>query len=268
MRSIHVQLTLLTVPLVGVLASTLSASSRSSPILTTALSVKRCSSSSSSSRANCGRSGSRRVGRVNRGGTPVGRADVTKLDVRVHNRGISLLRFDILRFTRVPRASTTLDTRQRWVLVKRIVTIKPEHVRGIVVPDTQNENHSVSQGAAHLGQATLLSKHVAVLEYRLLVGAELVRDRVIVGAQSRNIDLGVLNNNTVLDIETTDLLQSSAGCTGGGMELSYDSDLLARIDLEARARSVVGLIAHAERVEVATRLVTDVTAVRTLGAPV
>jgi hypothetical protein len=94
--------------------------------------------------------------------------------------------------------------------------------------------------------------------------AEAVRDRVHLG----NVGLvchGVLDDDVVLNIETTNLRERTAVGAVIGNELGHDREFLVGIDSHARAEE--GLVAHAPRVEVAAILVAvAVVALRTSTA--
>jgi hypothetical protein len=55
-------------------------------------------------------------------------------------------------------------TRERRVFVGRVGGVEPEHVRGIVVPDRERENHATVQGAAHALHAAFGCEVVVVLD--------------------------------------------------------------------------------------------------------
>jgi len=88
-----------------------------------------------------------------------------------------------------------------------------------------------------------------VAESRFLVGAELGGDRVVGSSDSRNVGLGVLDNLSTLDVETSNFAESAGGGVVVGQELSNNSEGLAGIDGETLA--IERLVTHAERVEVA-----------------
>jgi hypothetical protein len=114
------------------------------------------------------------------------------------------LRFNILWLARGGWAGTTGGTRSGRV--GGVGGVEPEHVDGVVVPDGENQDHTLGKGLVHGSEATLGSEVVVVTEGGLLVGAELLGDG-IVGAETGNVGLGVLDDLAVLDVETADLLQ-------------------------------------------------------------
>jgi hypothetical protein len=80
-------------------------------------------------------------------------------------------------------------------------------------------------------------------------------DGVVCGRDTWDVDVGVGDDNTVLDVETADLAESTAGGSGSSQELSDDGEWLGGIDGHARAIEVRDTIAV--RVEIATALVAN-----------
>jgi hypothetical protein len=76
----------------------------------------------------------------------------------------------------------------------------------MIVPNGEDEDHTLGKGLVHGGEATLGSKVVVVTEGGLLVGAELLGNG-IVGGETSNVGLGVLDDLAVLDVEAADLLE-------------------------------------------------------------
>lgn len=67
--------------------------------------------------------------------------------------------------------------------------------------------------------------------------------------------MGVLDDFTVLNVETTDFGEGTVGGVVSGDELSDDGEFLARVD--GFADTEEGLVTHAPGVEIATVLVAD-----------
>jgi hypothetical protein len=285
----------LTVPGVGVLACTLSASGRSIPALATALSPKgltsrgrRGGAGRAAARASgSGGRASRGGGRASRGGgrasrrrrasgrgggrarggnsSGVGGAEVTNLDVGIGDGGVGLLRFDVGGLARGGCAGSTSGTgvgRVSWV-----GGVEPQHVDFMVIPDGHDQDHTLGQSLIHRGEASLVGEVVVVTESGLLGSAEVNGDRVV-GSHAGNVGLGVGDNLAILDVETADLTKSTAGSTVGSDELSDDGDLLGGVDGQAGTEE--GGITHAVGVEIASILVADTTialiAITALGA--
>jgi len=240
---------ILTVPLVSELASTLSTSGWASPSLTTALSVKRStsgrrSSASGSASSRGGRAGGGGSGGAARSGASgcrgdgtssrEGGSDITKLDVGEDNKGVGLLRFHIGGDTGGGGARSTKDTGVGGGLVERIGAVEPQHVGRIVVPDGHDQDHSLGEGTSHLGHTTQAGEDVGITEGGLLSSAELVAERVPL-SHSGDVDLGVLEDDTVLDVDAADLLECARGSTSGGQELSDNGHLLGGVDFLGRA---------------------------------
>ena len=124
----------------------------------------------------------------------------------------------------------------------------------MIIPERHNEDHSLLEGVTHDLKTTELSEAIVIVEYRLLSGAELVRDGVEC-THSRNVRLGILDDTAVLDVNTADLNKITSGLVVVGEELRDNSYLLRGVDSHALSEEC--LITHTERVEVAAVLVTD-----------
>lgn len=135
--------------------------------------------------------------------------------------------------------------------------VEPVHGHGSVVPDGQDEHH-VLKGLAHLGESTLGLEVVGVVEGRLLLRAEAVGDAVG-RVDAGDVGHGVGDGLAVLDVEAVDLAQRTRGGAVVGNELGHHGEGLGGV--EGHAGTVELGIAHAVRVEVASRLVA-----KTLGA--
>ncbi len=66
---------------------------------------------------------------------------------------------------RVTGALSTGATSNTWfagVSTEGVVGIEPEHLRGVVVPDGHDEDHTLRHCLAHVGQTAMLAKAVSV----------------------------------------------------------------------------------------------------------
>jgi hypothetical protein len=126
----------------------------------------------------------------------------------------------------------------------------------MVVPDGHDENDTIGKGLVNGGESTDGSEVVLVVEDGLLGSAELVGDRVV-GSHSGDVGLGVLDDYTILDVDTADFLERTSIGSVSSDELGDDGDLLGGID--SLAGSVEVLLTLAVRVEVASILVADTT---------
>jgi len=187
-------------------------------------------------------------------GSRVGRVDVTEPDVRVDDLGVGSGVLDVFGLARVCRAGTTSDTGLGCVGIGGVVGVEPEHVGVVVVPDGEDENHSVGECLAHASHAALVLEGSGIAESRLLSVTIVGRDG-IEGVHSRNVGLGVLNDLAILNVDATDLGETSGGRAAVGDELGDDGELLRGVDSEALA--VEGFVALAEGVEVATIGIAD-----------
>ncbi|KAG5221094.1 hypothetical protein IMY05_C4469001200 [Salix suchowensis] len=62
---------------------------------------------------------------------------------------------------------------------QREVGVEPEHVDGVVIPDTEDQHHAVVEGLAHLSETALGGEVVVVAEGRLLCSAEVAGDGIV-----------------------------------------------------------------------------------------
>lgn len=122
----------------------------------------------------------------------------------------------------------------------------------MVVPDGHDKDMAISEGRAHTGKTTLGGEIVLVTESSLLISAEVVRNAVV-SIKSINGSSRVGDDLAVLDIDTTDLRESSGGGVVGGDELGDNGE--DRSSVDGRTRAVEVSDTHAERVEVTTILV-------------
>ncbi len=61
-----------------------------------------------------------------------------------------------------------------------VVTVKPQHVGDVIIPNTHNQNHAAAaECVAHSSKSALGPESVGVAEERLLVGTEVVGNRVM-----------------------------------------------------------------------------------------
>jgi len=179
-----------------------------------------------------GGSGARRRGGgsgASAAGATESRTDGTRLDVRESNGSIGLGCFDRGRDTGVGRASTTHDTRVSGRGGGGVSAIEPEHVGGMVVPDTHDEDHTGTHGFTHGCKATLGLEVVGVTEGGLLVSAEVFSDGVVCG-HSGNVDFGVLDDLAILNIQPADFAEGTGGGVVARQELSDDGELFGGID--------------------------------------
>jgi len=189
----------------------------------------------------------------------IGGTDGAELDVGVGDRRVGDRDFDISWDTGGGGACSTGDTRGSWITGNGVAGIEPEEVGRMVIPDGHDEDNTLGEGLVHRGESTFSGKLVIITESGLLGDAEVGGDRVIRGVDSGDVDLGVLDDNVVLDIDTADFLEGSSISSISSQELGNDGDLLGSID--NLAGSVEGGVTHAVRVEIASILVADTSVV-------
>ena len=205
-------------------------------------SSRTCGSSACGATATASSSGGSRTAGVSR-------SNRSKTDIRVCDGCVGSRSFDVSGLARSCRTSTTSNSRLGRISSGRVVAIKPKHVCGVIIPDTHDEYHTIGKGFAHVRETTVRSEGIGIAEGRLLLGTEVSSDGVH-GVHSRDIDLRVLDDLAILDVETTDLAESTARRVGAGQELSDDGELGAGINREAL--SIEALVAHSEGVEITT----------------
>jgi len=179
----------------------------------------------------------------------VGGADITELDVGVSDRSAGGRGFDILWLSRRGGASSTSNTWLAGVGIGGVVAVKPEHAGGVVVPNTEGQNHTDVHCLGDTSQTAMWSEAVTIAEGSLGSAAVGGGDGVV-GGHAGDVDLGVLDNLAVLDVETTDLGERAAGRVVVGEELSDDGELGVGVD--GLSGAVETLVAHTVRVEVTT----------------
>jgi hypothetical protein len=190
------------------------------------------------------------------GGTRVGRADGTNLDVGIGDGDATAVSLNLGWHTGGGWARATSDTRSRWVSVGGVVGVEPEHVDRIVVPDGENESHTAGEGLVHWAHTTLAEPVVVVALGGLDICAVVGLDGIVSRGDTWDVDVGVGDDDTVLDIETADFRESTAGGSSGGQELGDNGEWLGGIDTgESWAVEVLDTIAV--RVEVASALVAN-----------
>lgn len=87
-----------------------------------------------------------------------------------------------------------------------------------------------------------------VVEDGFLVIAEGFGDGVE-GGQSRDVAVAVLDDDAVLNVDTTDFAEGTGGGVVARQELGDDGEY--RVGIDGQARSVEGFVTHTEGVEVA-----------------
>jgi hypothetical protein len=168
--------------------------------------------------------------------------DRAKLDVRVDDRRIRALAFNICRSTRSDVAVTTARSKVGvGVLISGVSRVEPQHVRVVIIPQGHDEDHALSKSLGHVGLPTLVLVGVSVFEDSLLLVTEFGRDRVTVNA--RNSGCRLRDRLSSLDIESLDLHSIASSD-----ELSDNRELLGGVDSLTLAVEV--LHSHTVAVEI------------------
>lgn len=137
----------------------------------------------------------------------------------------------------------------------------------MIVPDAENDSDAAGECLSHAGKTTLALEAVGVAEDGFLLGTEVGGDGVA-GGDAGDVDLGVLDDNVVLDIQTTDLGKRAGSGAIGSNKLGDDGELGVGVD--GLAGSVELLLAETVGVEVTAVFVAEtavpVVTITTLGA--
>lgn len=196
----------------------------------------------------------------------VGAVECAPLDVGVGDRGVGNLVFDVGGDTGGDGTLTALDTGVGRGLVKGVGAVEPEHVRRMVVPDRQSENHTLTESISELLESTLPGEVVVIAESSLCSSAEGIGDGVSGDASDVRVRVG--EDYTVLLVFPADLNEVAVCGTVPGDELGDDGELCVGVD--GLSLSVERDVTHAVAVEIATVLVADtsiaVGAISALGA--
>lgn len=136
----------------------------------------------------------------------------------------------------------------------------------MVVPDAENEGDTAVEGLAHTDETALGLEAVGVAENGFLLGAEVGGDGR--SGDAGDFDNGVIDDDTVLDVQTADLGERAGGGAIGGDELGHNSEL--GIGVNSLAGPVEGLVSETVGVEITAIFVAEtavsVVAVTTRGA--
>ena len=65
-------------------------------------------------------------------------ADLGKLDTWVW-----IIPLNVFRLSRVSWAGSAVDARLSWIGIQRVVRVQPEHIDGMVIPQTHHQNHAI-----------------------------------------------------------------------------------------------------------------------------
>jgi hypothetical protein len=177
------------------------------------------------------------------------RSDGAELDVGVDDLGIGGLALDLRGLTGRGGAGTTSNTGLGCVAGGGVGGVEPEHLRGVVVPNGEDENHTLSQSLRHRAHTTMSLEGVGVTEEGLLGGAEVVGDGVEIGEAGEGGER-VGDGLAVLDVEATDFGEGARSGVVVGDELGDDGEFGGSVDRLASA--VEGSVTHTEGVEVTT----------------
>ena len=162
-----------------------------------------------------------------------------------------MLSLYIPRFSWISWARTSLDTRIIGVLFERIITIKPKHISGMVIPKTHDQNHSSFHCLSHRFHTSFVSKTLWLSKNSLLISTMFIGDGVI-SSKSWNICLRESYFFTILNIKSFNALKFSSISVINSDELSNNFKWFCGIDLEIWSWSIEVLISISERIQITT----------------
>jgi len=224
---------------------------------TTALSVFSNSSgasSSSSSGSGSGTSSSSSASSSASASCAEGAADGTVFDVGVCDGCAGVLGFDGCWNTGCGGTSTTGNTWSGSWAGGWVVTVEPQHVDGVIVPERHNKNHTGSEILTHLLKTSESLEFIGVVGCGLLLLTECIADCAGRG-DAGHVTESVVDDFTVLHVDSVDGAESTSGRTVISDELSNNGEWLGCVYNLARA--VEALVAKAERIEITTIFVAN-----------
>lgn len=177
------------------------------------------------------------LGRLGKGG-----ADRTELDVRERHLRIRILALDIRRYARASWAVATTNAGGIAALVSRIVTIQPQHVGVVIIPQTHHEHHARVECLAHGRHTTVLVERILLLGKSLLFVVAPCLSQAVTG-ETRHLRLRVGDDLATLDVEALNF-----EVVARPDKLGHHCEFLGCVDRLARTIEV--LDTNAVRVEV------------------
>ena len=109
----------------------------------------------------------------------VGRVNITIFDIAEGDVSVWILVLDLVWLSRIPGASAPANTWLRWISISGIVTVQPEHVHIMVVPNGHHESHTVGESSRHLSHTSKLLEVVNLSKVVLLSIAEGITEAVV-----------------------------------------------------------------------------------------
>jgi len=137
--------------------------------------------------------------------------------------------------------------------------VEPQHVLSSVIPQAQDEDHASGERSAHRRHPTLLLENVRSAECCVLVRAERVSGGVV-GCHSGDIDFGIQDQLSVLNVISADLGEGGGRSSVNGEELGQDGKRFGRID--DLVWTIERLVSKTIRVEVTSSRVANACARR------
>lgn len=242
---------------------------RTRPVLTTTLAIVRSDSSAGRRGRASGRrgrgTGARGLGSstsggssssaAGRGGTAESRVERSNPDVGVDDIGTTGLRLDGLRVTRGCSAATTSSTRGTS-RVCGVGAVEPEHVDGVVVPQTHHQDHTIPNCSTHVGQTAVFGEGGSLAKGGDLSSTEVGVDDI--SANSGDLGRRLGDDNAVLDVVTSDLGEGTGISAVASDELSHNGEWLGGVNS----------LAGAVEVSVTETVRVEITSVRVAGTSV
>lgn len=182
-----------------------------------------------------------------------GRADGSVLDVGESNGCVGVIGDHVIWVTRVGGASSTSNTWSLWILIDWVWGVEPQETGGMVRPEGHGQDMSTGVGSTHLWVTTIADVDVRVTEDILLLVAELIMNGVVAGVNAGPFGSWGGENSAILDIESSDVNESTAVSSVVSDELSDNGHLPGSIN--GLSWTIEFPVTHTEGVEIATVLV-------------
>ncbi len=180
------------------------------------------------------------------------RAKISDLDVGESDSSVRISSGDHCRIARSGRAwaSSTSRSSTRGA-------VEPLHATTSIHPDAEDEHHAMAERTSHTSHASLSLISADTTEGLGLGIAVSVVDAVG-SCHACNVNVGVGNDFSILDIVAADGLEGPVGSAVGCDELSNNSELASRVD--SLVGSIKSWCTHAVGVEITATLIAHATA--------
>merc|ERR1719270_1721446 len=189
----------------------------------------------------------------------VGCIKIAYSKVSVHYTSIGVVLFNLIWYSRIDWAWTTVATMISWcarVASNRVVRVKPEHVSFVVIPQAHSKDHTVLHLISHLLKSSDFIVMVFISINFLGGFAEIVIDFIVwFDFNSIPHDVSVIEDFSVLDPFTSDSDQVTICSSIISNPLSDNGD--SRVCIDGFSWSIKFFISKTESSPIATILITD-----------